>query len=197
MSILTLASKSAIRATLLRNAGLEISTHPVRVDEEALRESLQAEGALAHDIADALAESKALRAASKLQGLVLGCDQLLECDGVLFSKPDTPETASEQLRSLRCKTHRLHTAAVLYKDGEPIWRHVSTPRLTMRYFSDAFLDDYVTSNWDDIQHCVGCYQIEAIGARLFSQIQGDTFAIQGLPLLELLNFLADRKDIPG
>ncbi|MCB1394845.1 MAG: Maf-like protein [Rhodobacteraceae bacterium] len=198
MSVLVLASGSTIRATLLRNAGLQIDVQPVRIDEDSLRESLLAEGATPHDIADALAEHKALRAARRNPDrLVLGCDQLLDCDGMIFSKPADPEDARNQLASLRGRTHRLHTAAVLYARGEPVWRHIATPRLTMRDFSDAFLDAYVTENWQDIRHCVGCYQIEGPGIRLFSQIEGDLFAIQGLPLLELLTALTTRKDIPG
>lgn len=198
MSVLVLASGSTIRATLLRNAGLQIDVQPVRIDEDSLRESLLAEGATPHDIADALAEHKALRAARRNPDrLVLGCDQLLDCDGTIFSKPADPEDARNQLASLRGRTHRLHTAAVLYARGEPVWRHIATPRLTMRDFSDAFLDAYVTENWQDIRHCVGCYQIEGPGIRLFSQIEGDLFAIQGLPLLELLTALTTRKDIPG
>lgn len=198
MSILTLASGSAIRATLLRNAGLEIAVQPARIDEDSLRESLAAEGASAHDQADALAEHKALKVARRMpEGLVLGCDQILECDGRIHTKPETPDDARAQLDALRDRTHRLHTAAVLYAQGQPVWRHVSTPRLTMRAFSDAFRDAYVTAHWDDIRHCVGCYQIEGAGIRLFSQIEGDLFAIQGLPLLELLTILTQRQEIAG
>ncbi len=198
MTRLTLASASAIRATLLRNAGVEIEVKPIRVDEQSIRESLQAEGASAHDIADALAEHKALRAASRdPQALVLGCDQLLECAGKIFQKPKDPQEAIAQLKRLRGQTRRLHTAAVLYAQGAAVWRHVSTPRLTMRDLSDDFIQDYVAQNWDDIRHCVGCYQIEGPGIRLFRQIDGDIFAVQGLPLLELLTILTQRKDIAG
>jgi len=198
MTLLTLASGSAIRAQLLRNAGLEIVVAQARIDEQAIVDSLKADGATPHDIADALAEYKAQRIAAKTpQSLVLGCDQLLECDGTLFSKPVDPADARAQLRALRGKTHRLHTAAVLYSDQQPVWRHVSTPRLTMREITDDALDRYVDENWQEIRHCVGCYQIEGVGIRLFSAIQGDLFSIQGLPLLELLTTLIQRKDIPG
>lgn len=198
MPSLTLASNSTIRATLLRNAGMEIEVKPARIDEDTIIESLQSEGANPHDISDALAEHKALRASRRdPSALVLGCDQLLECEGQLYQKPKSPDDALRQLHALAGKTHRLHTAAVLYAQGEPVWRHVSTPRLTMRTSSDAFLQSYVTENWDDIRHCVGCYQIEGPGIRLFSKIEGDLFAIQGLPLLELLSILTKRKDIPG
>ncbi|MCA0205883.1 MAG: Maf family protein [Proteobacteria bacterium] len=198
MSILTLASASTIRATLLRNAGLEVEVRPARIDEENLRESLLAEGATPHDLADALAEHKALKIAARDPGaLVLGCDQILECEGQLYAKPASPEDAIAQLTRLRGKTHRLHTAAVLYAKGEPVWRHVATPRMTMRDFSDAYRDAYVARHWDEIRHCVGCYQIEGAGVRLFQRIEGDLFSVQGLPLLELLTILTQRKDIDG
>jgi septum formation protein len=198
MTILTLASGSAIRASLLRNAGLDIVVHPVRVDEATIRESLLADGASSRDIADALAEHKALKGSTRApEALVLGCDQILDCDGRLYAKPMDPADAVAQLRSLRGKTHRLFTAAVLYDRGQPVWRHVNVPRLTMRPLSDALIDDYVSRNWDDIRHCVGCYQIEGPGVRLFEHIDGDLFSIQGLPLLELLTILIQRKDIQG
>lgn len=198
MTVLTLASSSTIRATLLRNAGLAIEVAPARIDEDALRDALLAEGAGPRDIADALAEHKARRVAGRQpRGLVLGCDQILECDGTLLSKPETPDDARAQLRSLRDRTHRLFTAAVLYADAEPVWRHVTVCRMTMRAFSDRFLDSYVQDHWQDIRHCVGCYQIEGPGLRLFSRIEGDLFAIQGLPLLELISILTTRGDIAG
>jgi len=197
MSVLTLASGSTIRAALLRAAGIEFDVRPARVDEDMLRESLLAEGATPHDLADALAEQKALKVASRQPGLVLGCDQILECDGRIFTKPASPAEAGAQLDALRGRTHRLHTAAVLYAGGEPVWRHVATPRLTMRDFSDSFRDAYIAAHWQDIRHCVGCYQIEGAGIRLFRHIEGDVFAIQGLPLLELLTALTQRKDIDG
>lgn len=198
MNKLILASGSGARAAILRAAALSFDQKPVRLDEENLRDSLQAEGATAHDIADALAEHKAQRIAGRYrEKLVLGCDQLLECEGVLFAKPASTVEAREQLVALRNRTHKLHTAAVLYHQGEPVWRHVSTPRLTMRNFSDSFLDDYIATQWDSIRHCVGGYQIEGYGIRLFSRIEGDLFAIQGLPLLELLTALTTRQDIPG
>ena len=196
MTVLTLASGSTIRATLLRNAGVEIDIRPARIDEENLRESLLAEGAGPHDIADALAEHKAMKIAPHAP-LVLGCDQILECDGRIFAKPDTPQDALAQLDALRGKTHRLHTAAVLYAAAQPVWRHVATPRLTMRHVSDAYLQAYVAAQWDHIRHCVGCYQIEGPGVRLFERIEGDLFSIQGLPLIELLSILTLRKDIDG
>ena len=198
MSILTLASGSSIRATLLRNACIDFDVQIARIDEEMIRLSLEAEGAPPRDIADALAEHKAAKIAKKRpEALVLGCDQLLECNGRIFAKPQTPEDALAQLQILRGKTHKLHTAAVLFAQGQPVWRHIATPQLTMREFSDAFAKDYVATHWQEIRHCVGGYQIEGAGIRLFSKIEGDIFAIQGLPLLELLTILTRRKDIAG
>lgn len=193
---LILASGSEIRATLLRNAGIAFSVQKPRVDEETMRLGLQAEGANPRDIADALAEMKALRVSDKNPGaLVLGCDQVLDRGGDVLAKPETPEEAREQLVSLRGKTHRLLSADVLYKDGQPLWRHVGVARLTMRDFSDAYLDDYIGRNWDSIRWSVGGYKLEEEGVRLFSGIEGDYFTILGLPLLELINYLVTRKDL--
>jgi septum formation protein len=198
MAVLILASASTTREQLLRQAGLDVEVEPARIDEGALRESLAAEGAGAREIADALAEQKALRVARRRpDSLVLGCDQILECDGRIFSKPGSPEEARAQLAELRGRAHRLHTAAVLVHYGRPVWRHVSTPQLTMRNFGDAFLDDYVARNWSEIRHSVGAYRIEGHGIRLFANVDGDHFAILGLPLLELLTVLTRRGDIAG
>ncbi|KPQ07001.1 MAG: septum formation protein [Rhodobacteraceae bacterium HLUCCA12] len=198
MSVLILASGSETRAAMLRNAGVEIDVVPARIDEESLRQSLLADGASGSDIADALAENKARKIAIKYpESLVLGCDQILELDGAILSKPDSPDAARRQLERLRASTHRLISAAVLYYRGQPVWRRTATARMTMRNFSDGFLTAYLAQNWDDLRHSVGCYQIEGPGIRLFSWIEGDYFAILGLPLLELLDVLTRRKDIDG
>jgi septum formation protein len=198
MSVLTLASSSAIRAQILRNAGLDITIEPARVDEVAMIDSLRAEGATPRDIADALAEAKAARRSRPdSAALVLGCDQVLDLNGEIFGKPETPAMARAQLEALRGTAHVLHSAVVLYQSGRPLWRHVDSARLTMRRFSDAFLDRYIAANWDNIRHCVGCYQIEGPGIRLFERVEGDHFTIQGLPLLPLLSYLTLRKDIDG
>lgn len=195
---LVLASGSETRARLLRNAGVRFEVVPARVDEEAMKAALLAEAAAPRDIADALAEMKARRVGDKRpESLVLGADQVLEIDRQLLSKPESPEDAKAQIRSLSGRTHRLLSAAVLYEDGKPVWRHVGVARLTMRDISDAYLDDYVARNWDEIRHSVGGYQIEAEGVRLFSRIEGDTFTVQGLPLLELLSYLALRGIVPA
>lgn len=193
---LVLASSSEIRARLLRNAGLSPEIRPARIDEEAIRAALTAEGAGPRDLADALAEMKARRVSERdPEALVLGADQVLELDGQVFAKPADPPTARAQLRALAGRTHRLLSAAVVCRAGQPLWRHVGTARLTMREVSDPWLDDYLARNWDSIRHSVGAYRIEEEGVRLFTRIEGDHFTILGLPLIELLTWLTVRGDI--
>lgn len=188
---IVLASGSAIRAQLLRQAGIEFEVKQPRVDELAVKASLLAEGAPPRDIADALAELKARKISSKTPGsLVLGCDQVLDFEGTLLSKPESAAQALEQLTMMRGKRHMLLSAAVICRDGEPIWRHVGQVRLRMRDSSDAYLRDYVSRNWDSIRHAVGAYKLEEEGVRLFSTIDGDYFNVLGLPLMELINYLA-------
>lgn len=185
-----LASGSAIRAQLLRNAAVPFEVVVPRVDEEAMKSALLAEGAPPRDIADALAEMKARKVSSRMPGpLVLGCDQVLDFRGKLISKPVSRDAAFELLRQMRGDRHALLSAAVICRGGEPIWRHVGKVRLKMHDMSDDYLRAYVARNWDSIRHSVGAYKLEEEGVRLFSAIDGDYFNVLGMPLMELLDYL--------
>lgn len=188
---LILASGSSIRAQLLQQAAVDFTVQVARVDEESVKRALLAEEAPPRDIVDALAELKARKISDKNPGaMVLGCDQVLDFEGRLLSKPESAEDALAQLLEMRGKRHMLLSAAVIYRDGQPIWRHVGQVRLRMKMSSDAYLKGYVARNWDSIRHAVGAYKLEEEGVRLFSTIDGDYFNVLGMPLMELLNYLA-------
>jgi len=189
---ITLASGPHIRAQLLRNAGVDFDVTVARIDEDMVKASLLSEGARPRDIADALAEAKARKVSQRTVGFVIGCDQVLDFNGALLSKPKSPEHALEQLQAMRSEQHTLLSAAVIYDDGQPIWRHVGLVKLRMRDASDAYLESYVARNWDSIQEAVGGYKLEEEGVRLFTRIDGDYFNVLGMPLLELLSFLTLR-----
>ena len=192
---LILASKSKSRAMVLRAAGLSFEQIASGVDEDALKDALRAEGATVAKQADLLAETKALKVSISHHGVVLGCDQMLDLDGVGLDKVDTREAAADILRRLRGKTHILQSAIVACIDGAPVWRHLSQPRLRVRNFSDAFLEDYLDAIGDAAFEGVGCYQIEGRGAQLFDRIDGDHFSILGMPLLPLMQWLRDRGSL--
>lgn len=195
---LILASGSEIRAQLLRNANVPFAVERPRVDEEAIKSSLLAEGAPPRDIADTLAEYKARRVAQRNPGaLILGCDQVLDFNGTLLSKPASPKDAIDQLTTMSGNRHSLLSAAVLYQDEEPVWRHIGQVRLTMARRSPEFIEGYVTRNWDSIQHSVGAYKLEEEGVRLFDRIDGDYFTVLGLPLLPLLTYLTLKGTLPS
>jgi len=193
---LVLASGSGIRRQMLENAGVSFEVSLPRVDEDAVCQSLLAEGASARDIADALAELKARKVSTRMPGaLVLGCDQVLSFDGQIMAKPTSREQAEQQLRQLRGAGHQLLSAAVICEDGQPIWRFVGTVRLQMRDFSDSYLTTYLDRNWPDISNSVGGYKLESEGVRLFNRVDGDYFTVLGMPLLELLSYLILRGDL--
>lgn len=193
-----LASASEIRAQLLRSAGVEFGVDVARIDEDAVRQSLQAEAASPRDIADALAELKAQKVAAKHpDALVIGCDQILAAGRDILAKPASLDGAIAQLERLRGQTHQLLSAAVIYSEYRPVWRHVGIVRLTMRDISDAYLQDYAKRNWHSIRHAVGAYKLEEEGVRLFTRIEGDYFNVLGLPLLELLSYLTLRGTLPA
>ena len=190
---LILASGSAIRATLLAQAQVPFTVQVARVDEDMARDALRAQQLAARDIADALAEMKALRISSKFpDDLVLGCDQILDVAGIILNKPQDRNDLIAQLRQLKGRDHRLHSAAVVFHAGRPIWRSVRTVTMHMRDFSDVYLTQYIDANWDTVRHCVGGYALEGAGVRLFSKIDGDYFSVLGLPLFDVLAFLTER-----
>lgn len=190
MSSLILASGSAARQRLLRAAGVAVTVDPARVDEASIVESMQAEGARPRDVADLLAELKVLQVSGRHPGaLVVGADQVLSLGKELFQKPGNLAGAREQLRRLRGRTHVLSSAVAVARDGSVIWRVVQEAQLTMREFSDGFLESYLAEAGGDILGSVGGYHVEGLGLQLFSRVEGDTFTIQGLPMLPLLDFL--------
>lgn len=189
---LILASASASRRRLLEAVGLQFEVDSPRVDEEAAKQSLRAQGVKPRDQADALAELKALSISNRRPGYVIGADQMLAIDNDTIDKARDLAEARDQLMRLRGREHHLMTAAVVARDGQVIWRHVDTPRLKMRAFSDAFLDAYLRQAGESVLSCVGAYQLEGLGGQLFERVDGDHFAVQGLPLFPLLAFLREH-----
>jgi septum formation protein len=191
---LILASASKSRANLLRAAGIAAEIIPAHTDEDSVKASLKAEDATAAQCAETLAELKAIQVSRRYDNaLVIGADQMLECDGAWFDKPKDMAGARDHLVNLRGKTHALPTAVAVALNGARIWHHVAVPRLTMRPFSDAFIDGYLAAlAGPAVLTSVGAYQLEGPGAQLFSRVDGDFFTILGLPLLELLAFLREH-----
>ncbi len=196
---IVLASGSAYRLAMLRAAGVAVEGLAPGLDEDALKDGLRVEGVSARDLADTLAEAKAMKVARRVPStLILGADQVLVlADGTQLDKPATPEEACEHLRRMSGQTHRLISAAVFAEDAQPVWRHIDTAKMTMRVLSDAFIDDYVAQHWEDIRHSVGCYHIEGAGAQLFARVEGNHFTIIGLPLLAVLDYLRVRGIMPS
>ncbi|WP_043832527.1 Maf family nucleotide pyrophosphatase [Muricoccus aerilatus] len=195
---LVLASASSARRALLDAAGLRFEALAAAVDEASIKESAKAEGFPAADAALMLAEAKARRiAARRPEALVIGCDQILVLGDRWFDKPENPAGARAHLQALRGGTHQLVTAVLCWRGGERIWQHVATPRLTMRPFSDAFLDAYLSLEGDRVTESVGAYRLEGPGVHLFDRVDGEHAAILGLPLLALLGFLRQHEVLRG
>jgi septum formation protein len=196
---LVLASASSIRAKILHDAGLGYRCYPVSIDEESVRSSASAEAVPVGDIAVMLAEMKAAAAVQCLTletdlppAYVLGCDQILACNEVIYSKPQGYAMAKAQLMALSGKTHQLFSAAVLYRNGARIWHHLAIAKITMRRLDEDFIESYLDRLGAAAFSSPASYQIENLGAQLLSRIDGCHFSILGLPLLELLGILREH-----
>jgi len=181
---------------MLEAAGLEVRIEPAGIDERALKRAFREEGRGAPCCALGLAEAKARCVATRDNcPLVVGADQILVCGDLWFDKPSDLDEARVQLKTLRGRTHELVTAACAVQAGARLWHTVSRPQLKMREFSNQYLDDYIAAEGVGILGSVGAYRLEGRGVQLFEDIEGDHFAILGLPLLELLAFLRGRGEI--
>jgi septum formation protein len=193
-----LASASAARAALLRAAGVDFAIEPASIDEERLKRDGRRDGDSAVECAAALAEAKARCVSNRHpEALVIGADQILAMGSEWYDKPADLAEASAQLRVLRGRTHRLATAVCVAHGGVPAWRATSVPELTMRQFSDAFIEVYIAAEGETLLGSVGAYRLEGRGVLLFARIIGDHFAVLGLPLIELLGFLRERGVLLG
>lgn len=190
--MIVLASTSASRRAMLTAAGVPHEALPAHLDEDAVKAGMA--DASPRDLADALAEMKALKISQRVPGtLVLGCDSVVAVeDGTLLDKPVDRAEAERHLRLLSGKRHDLYSAAVIAENGRPVWRHVDRARLSVRSLSDAFIAEYLDLEWPAISGCVGCYRIEGPGVQLFSRIEGSHYTILGMPLLNILDYLRVR-----
>ena len=191
---LVLASQSASRRAMLDAAGVVYDAVAPQVDEEGAKASLRAEGITGRDLADALAELKAVKMSQAVPGaLVLGSDSLVALDdGTTLDKPLDRSQAAAHLQRMSGRHHDLISAAVIAEAGRPVWRIVDRARMHVRPLSDAFIQTYLDQEWPSISGCVGCYRIEGLGAQLFTRIDGSQFTVLGMPLLQVLDYLRTR-----
>lgn len=187
-----LASGSAIRRQILDGAGLDYKVIVRPVDEGAIKDAMLAENSRLRDIADALAEAKAMRVSRQEPGLVIGADQIMVMDNTLFDKPKDMDEVRARLLSMRGKKHDLIGAVVICENGAPVWRHMCRTKLWVRDFSDDFLDWYIETEGEVLMKSVGAYRFEGPGAQLFEKVEGGFFAILGLDLLPVLDYLRTR-----
>jgi len=194
---LVLASQSASRRAMLSAAGVAFDATFAGVDEDAAKVALR--HLAPRDLADALAELKAVKVSARMPGhLVLGSDSMVVLeDGTILDKPVDRADAAAHLRAMSGKCHDLWSAAVIAENAQPIWRHVERAKMHVRPLSDAFIETYLDAEWPAIAGCVGCYRIEGPGAQLFTRIEGSQFTVLGMPLLNVLDFLRVRGELPA
>ena len=188
-----LASKSKVRALLLKNAGLSFVSVDAAIDEEQVKLSYINAGYTPRDVADVLADMKAKKISNRFPNqLVIGCDQILSFREKIISKAKNISDLVHQLKVLEGNEHLVYSASVVYINNKPEWRFIGSANMTMRNLSDDFILKYVEDNWKKIKHSVGGYEIESSGASLFSKIDGDHFSVLGIPLLQLIDYLINR-----
>lgn len=188
-----LASKSKIRASLLKNAGVSYMIVDAGIDEEQVKLSYINEGYSPRDVADVLADMKAKKLSNRFPGkLVIGCDQILSFKDQIISKARNSNDLVHQLQTLEGNEHIVYSASVVYIDNKPEWRFIGSAKMTMRNLSHSFISKYVEENWTKIRHSVGGYEIESSGVSLFSKVDGDYFSVLGIPLLQLIDYLINR-----
>ena len=194
--MIVLASQSASRKAMLEAAGVAFETRAADVDEAEIKRELI--GVSPDEIAMILAEAKALAVSAAMPGrVVLGGDSLVEVGGRLFDKPVSRDNAGEHLRFFSGNDMRLHSAAVLMKDGATLWRHCEVARLKVRALSDSFIDSYLAAEWPAVGACVGVFRMEGRGVQLFEEIEGSHFTVLGMPLLALLAALREQGELEG
>ena len=194
---IVLASGSTTRKEILERSGVGVDVRIPGIDEAMVTESLVRDQAEPEDIAVCLAEMKALRIGSREpEQVVVGCDQILWSNGRVFHKARNVGDARNVLLELRGRPHSLISAGVVVIGGARVWHAIGRAELVMREFSDSFLDSYLARNWPGVRSSVGCYRLEDEGVQLMARVRGDLFAIMGMPLIELLEYLRVRGVLP-